>query len=215
MPARMLGTTQGLFRCQLEHALRKAASVAQAESRRSLRAKCQAENWQSDSQEIFRRVCAEQGIRVVKAEEDGDEEDWEDVQEDMEDFWMRDPQELSGFDVMNIERESSAGDVHVEPAEVRLADLKGIEAPLMTCILDVSTNGDATPSANAEGDVRSQHIPLKQLSREAAESLRKYHVVAVVGDDSAQALQAYTRLHRVFGIKTVRLLQPPQPPQST
>ena len=36
--------------------------------------------------------CEEHGIRFEHADEGGsDDEDWDDIQEEMEDFWMRDP----------------------------------------------------------------------------------------------------------------------------
>ena len=35
--------------------------------------------------------CDEQGIKFEAANAEDDEEDWEDVQEEMEDFWMRSP----------------------------------------------------------------------------------------------------------------------------
>jgi len=45
--------------------------------------------------------CEDQGIRFEPACVDGDEEDWEDVQEEMEDFWMRSPKVLANISLMH------------------------------------------------------------------------------------------------------------------
>lgn len=50
------------------------------------------------------------------------------------------------------------------------------------------------------------HIPLKQLTRAAAEPLGRFGIVAVRGSSSTEALQACIRLKKVYGMQQAVVL---------
>mmetsp|Transcript_19425 Transcript_19425/g.48845 ORF Transcript_19425/g.48845 Transcript_19425/m.48845 type:complete len:236 (+) Transcript_19425:282-989(+) len=159
------------------------------------------------------QAARELGYQVVFEEEE--EEDWDDILEDLDDPWMREPpaeMEIEAFgaqsDPSAVEQQPSASPYSPEAGfeEVTAAEVRDMQAagspPVL--LLDVRSS--------LEFDTRSipgsEHVLLKDLTREKGEQLRRRGELAlvVVGSGDHRSQQAAVRLKAVYGLPNVKHL---------
>eukprot|EP00192_Tetraselmis_astigmatica_P018264 CAMPEP_0117652214 /NCGR_PEP_ID=MMETSP0804-20121206/2508_1 /TAXON_ID=1074897 /ORGANISM="Tetraselmis astigmatica, Strain CCMP880" /LENGTH=260 /DNA_ID=CAMNT_0005458247 /DNA_START=79 /DNA_END=861 /DNA_ORIENTATION=+ len=176
----------------------------------------------SQLQEVL-AMCDDQGIRYLVAD-DEEEEAWDDILEDMDDPWMREPTAAPEIlEQQAAEVAAAAGGAgavsQAEPSfayskdggfvdigvpelielmNKRLEPLQ-VQAPACT-VIDVRSSMEFSlrklPS--------SINIPVKQLTRDAVSGFTTAAVVVVVGSGDDRSRQAVVRLTKVYRFTDVR-----------
>lgn len=154
------------------------------------------------------------GYKVVYEEEEA--EDWDDILEDLDDPWMREPSAdlaLEGLVPSIGASESSVGGEQTTAASPYSAEA-GFEEVSASDVRELQAECDAAVvlldvRSSLEFDTRSipgaMHVPLKELTREAALALAEGGVtVVVVGSGDHRSQQAAVRLKAVYGLPMVK-----------
>ncbi|KAK9814076.1 hypothetical protein WJX72_000357 [[Myrmecia] bisecta] len=162
--------------------------------------------------EALQEACAEEGWQLSLEQErpmpdlDADE-DWEDILDEADDPWMRDPAALDDFLLdVNVAEATPQPSAYQDGSLREITRLELVkllqEQPADTvALLDVSPLGERAPwPASFTQPVQ---IPLKQLLRDNVDHLWD-QIVVVMACNELVARQGGVRCRRVFGFKDTR-----------
>eukprot|EP00191_Tetraselmis_sp_GSL018_P007887 CAMPEP_0177601520 /NCGR_PEP_ID=MMETSP0419_2-20121207/14310_1 /TAXON_ID=582737 /ORGANISM="Tetraselmis sp., Strain GSL018" /LENGTH=198 /DNA_ID=CAMNT_0019094805 /DNA_START=347 /DNA_END=940 /DNA_ORIENTATION=- len=155
-------------------------------------------------------ACEQNGVRFVFSTAEEDDDDWDEMLDEMDDPWMREPASPTEFERgLQVADEPAQSSASPYSEEAGFRSISAAELHLLSneesdvVLLDVRT----TMELSIRRIPGSVHIPLDSLTRDAAAAeLSGRPVVVVVGSGDHRSRQAAVRLKRVYGFADVRHL---------